>query len=601
MRAHGSGLPATVAGLLLLAAVAGATTAGTELPSWAFRMHLWPFDILYPDTGYSEIRQRLDRCVSAGADSTIVYLEEEHMYGTFVLDEGFTRMLVLLRVLVTEAHDRDLRVIVYLNGLEVMTHDAVDPETCSPLPGETMARRFPAWLQHDLGGEPIVYTCLDLGWVTPDMEDAWISPFSPYRDLFKRRLAALGEIGVDGAYIDATFMPGLQPDEESLRWGTTDAAAAANFSAQTGFPVPTRADWSDPDWRAWLLWRHEVIRDYLGELAAAAMTAGMVPFWESSSNDTPEGTVLGNETAITAELGIGFSPEIEPEDDWLAAFRMTQAARDLAPHSPLIFLGWPVRRDQAELELAIALAFSDTLYPTADAPYPDDVFAFANAIEEPVLDHRRPYWGNVALIYSVRNKDWSYQQGTHFDAYDDAFRELTRAHIPFRVLVLEQLDDDTLAPFSTVVLPAVASISDTEHALLRRHQVIVLGDTGSRDELWQERRQPLAWPSTLSIDPGDLTPDLPMALTAPATTYIAFYTDGAGGLFLFAVHEVPGGELILSHARPLQVTVYRQRSPAEHVTGNEVVVLVRGSLTVLHVAPFPRRPGGRPGPGPGPG
>ena len=140
------------------------------------------------------------------------------MYGTFVVDEGFDRMLALLRTVVAEAQDRELRVIVYLNGLEVMTHDAVDPDTCAPLPGDTMARSFPAWLQHDLAGEPIVYSCLDLGWVTPDMEDAWISPFSPYLDLFKSRLAALGEIAVDGVYIDATFMPGLQPDEESLRY-----------------------------------------------------------------------------------------------------------------------------------------------------------------------------------------------------------------------------------------------------------------------------------------------------------------------------------------------------------------------------------------------
>ena len=84
--------------------------------------------------------------------------------------------------------------------------------------------------------------------------------------------------------------------------------------------------------------------------------AGMVPFWESSSNDTPEGTTLGNESAVTSHNAMGFSPEIEPEGDGLSAFRMAHAARDFAPDHPMIYLGWPPDELTARLQLATALA-----------------------------------------------------------------------------------------------------------------------------------------------------------------------------------------------------------------------------------------------------
>ena len=95
-------------------------------PSWAFHLKLWPFDILLPDTGQGEILERLDGAVTAGANATIVYIEEEHMYGTFVDETGFAGILESLRYLVTGAHDRGLKVIVYLNGLEVMTRNAIE-------------------------------------------------------------------------------------------------------------------------------------------------------------------------------------------------------------------------------------------------------------------------------------------------------------------------------------------------------------------------------------------------------------------------------------------------------------------------------------------
>jgi hypothetical protein len=87
----------------------------------------------------------------------------------------------------------------------------------------------------------------------------------------------------------------------------------------------------------------------------------MVPFWESSSNDTLDSVNLANETAFTALNPMGFSPEVEPEGDWLAAFRMAHSARDFAPDHPMIYLGWPESTAAARHEFATALSFSNTL------------------------------------------------------------------------------------------------------------------------------------------------------------------------------------------------------------------------------------------------
>lgn len=547
-------------------------------------MKLWPFDILEPDMSEVEINGRLDDAVAASADATIVYIEEEHMYGTFVDEAGFEHIQQLLRYLCDGAHLRALRVLVYLNGLEVMTRDAVDPETCAPRSTVTMFSQHPDWVQRDLEDHPIVFSCIDEEWLTPDMEDAWISPFSPYRDLFKSRIASIGEAGADAIYIDATFMPGLQLDEENPVWGSTDAASAAAFVQSTGFSVPEAADWENPAWRSWLLWRHEAIRAYLAELADAAWDAGMAPFWESSTSDTDTTSLLGNETAITSLNPMGFSPEIEPEGDLIAAFRMMESARDFAPEHPLIYLGWPLSRAEAEEQLAVALSFSGNLYPTADAPYPPEVYAFADSIRREILDTRKPYWGKTALIYSTRNKDWSYPDSSHFESYDEAFRDLTAAHLPFRILVLEEIGADDLRNFDTLILPGVISISDGEFALFDEKKILARGEVGTRDENWERRPSPLVWSHPLSTGIEDLETGLPFEIDAPSIIFLSFFEDGTGGWVFFALPtDSQGGVLEFNAEKSLNLRLFRPDAELEKFSGKTITTPTLRELGVCHL------------------
>ncbi len=559
-------------------------TQATAFPEWAFRMRLAPFDVLEPGASDESIDARLADAAEEGATAVIVYIESEHMYGTFVDEAGFTGMLDRVAHLTASAAALDLRTLVYVNGLEVMTRGAYDG-ACQPTGVATMANEHPDWLQLDLSGEPIVYGCVDEAWLEPDWEDAWISPYSGYRDLFKERIGRLAAAGADGIYIDATFLPGFQLDEDDLRWGSADAAFAAAFEEATGLGLPAEEDLASDTFQAFLAFRHQAVADYLGDLGETAWSAGLVPFWESSSNDTPEGTALGNETAVTGRLGLGFSPEVEAEGDWPAAFRMAKAARELNQERPQIYLSWPEEEEEAALEFATAVAHSGTFYPTADAPWPDDGPDLLDAIAG-VLDWRVPYAGDVTLVYSWRNKDRTYDGEATFEAYVDAFEELTSRHVPLRIAALEDLPSDGLEGRSVAVLAGIEGLSDDEVAALSGATVVPVGeDIGTRGDDWSPREAPVAFGDAIDLD--DVEPWLPFGLEAPEGTLIEFYgdRDGAHRMALFAVSPDPGGSMVLwgADGSDLEVRSWSLGGGTTDDVGEEVQVPVDAPLVVVVV------------------
>jgi hypothetical protein len=558
--------------------------AAREFPDWAFSLHLWPFDILSPGMTEAEIDERLDLAADAQANAVIVYIEEEHMFGTFVDDAGFAGVRLQIEHLTVRAGELGLRTIVYVNGLEVMTRGAYDSR-CGSTGVPTMAGEHPDWVQLDLDGEPIVYACQDSDWLLPDWEDAWISPYSGYRDLFRGRIAELAEAGVDGIYIDATFLPGYQA-EGPHRWGSTDPGFTEAFRAATGFDMPAEADLGSPEFRAFLAFRHQAVADYLADLGDAARAAGLVPFWESSTNDTTEGTLLGNDTAVTGRAGLGFSPEVEAEGDWFAAFRMGKAARELNLERPMIYLGWPETSNAAMIELAIALAHSGTYYPTADIPVPPDAFEFMEEIGS-ILDRRIPYSGGLALVYSTRNQDLTYNDERFFAAWEEAAYQLLMRHLPFRIVPLEYVPEDGLDGFSTAVLPCLESISDEEGAVLAGvHVVSTVCEAGVRDEDWSERSTPLRLEDAGGLD--QVRAALPFGLEAPVETLIELYGDREGEhrMYLFAVSPLRSGRVVLTAAEGSSLTV-RAYSPGRETTeqtGETVTVPISTVFVVLEVS-----------------
>lgn len=577
------------AGLVLCiaaAAVAVPSRSGHEappepsdalFPAWAYSLKLWPFDLLFPDTSGAEIRQNLDRAARAGANTIIFYIEEEQMYRTFVDDAGWASILAKIGDLVTQAHKRNLKVIVYLNALEVMAHDACDDRSV-----RTLAREHPDWLQLDIHRKKMAWTCIENDWISKDMEDAWASPYSGFRDLFKRRLVDLGAQHIDGVYIDQASLPGLQDFGDN--WGSADPRFAAAFKQRYAMAVPTKVSWGNLVWRTFVEFRHEAVVEYLSDLAATARENGITPFFESSSNDTRDGTLLGNDPALTVRGAIAHSPEIEPEGDYRAAFRMAKFARDINPAQPILYLGWPESGKDAREEFSIALTFSGNYYPTADSPHPANAFAFIDSLQASVLGTRQPYH-EAALIYSTRNKDWTFPDERAFEAYSSAFLTLSQRHIPFRILPLETLDGPALDSVGTIVLAGIESISDAEFALLKSHTVALVGENGTRDESWRLRQTQLAFPSRIPI--SSLRPALPFTLSAPAATMIEYYTDRSDStrFFIFAFSPSTSGTITLGFPSAARVTVYELDRSQRKLTGSTVKVPIRDYLEIIDVVP----------------
>ena len=555
-----------------------------NFPQWTFSMKLWPFDILTPQTSQAETDEALANAVDEGATAVIFYIEEEHMYGTFVDDTGFTDMIEKIEHLTGSAATLGLHTIVYVNGLEVMTRGAFDRD-CNPTGIPTMASEYPDWLQLDLDGDPIVFECQNTDWLEPDWEDAWMSPLSGYRDLFKERIESLALAGVEGIYIDATFLPGFQPEDDDFRMGSTDPAFVEAFTTQTGYNVPTGQDFEEENFREFLLFRHQVLAEYLEDLADTAWEVGLVPFWESSTNDTPEGTTLGNETAVTGRSGLGYSPEIEPEGEWLAAFRIAKAARELNQERPMIYLGWPEEDEQATMEFALAIAHSGNYYPT-NFLVAEGAFDLMDEIGD-VLDLRVPYGGDVALVYSFRNQDFSFEDESFFDAYVEAFEELVTNHVPFRIVPLEYIEEDGVEGVETVVLPGIQGISDEEAYMINSKSVVLFGDDiATRDEGWDTLDDEIEFDDVIDLE--DVGPALPFGIDSPEETFIEFYghINGNHAMYLFAVSPDPQGEITLSAAdgTSLQVTTYRLDDVPTDDYGEKVTVEIDSNLLVLFVS-----------------
>jgi len=404
----------------------------------------------------------LDAARNHGANVVICYIDDEQTYETFVDTTGFNQTLSRIQYLVSEAHKRQLKVVCYLNGLEVIT---VGARTHAQMP--SLARNMPAVLQQDLNGYAMVwYTVAQTSWIPPDSEDAWASPLSSWKDLFKARLQSLAATGLDGVYIDATFLPGI--DDYGIKWASTDPGFNAAFAARYGGASPAAVDWNALSWRKWIYFRHEVIRDYLAECASIARTAGMLVFFESSSSDRLAGTWLGNDTPFTISGGVACSPEIEPEGDYRAAFRMSKVTRDADQDLPMWFLGWPENAEEARREFAITLCHSGNYYPTADAleHYPADAFPFVDQLREPILS-KRVSVQHTALVYPMRSKDYTWNSQSTFDAYSQAFSSLIRQHVDFRIIPLASITTQSLAGIDTLVLAGAECISDDQYALMK--------------------------------------------------------------------------------------------------------------------------------------
>ncbi|MBI4612389.1 MAG: hypothetical protein HY720_02155 [Planctomycetes bacterium] len=460
--------------LLSIAALAAPPLAAQErvFPDWCHGARIADL-VLSPDTPDRDLGEFVSDAREDGASVILVHFEEENFYGSLVDEGGWRRMLDRAGRLLESARRAGLRVAWYVNGLEVMTPGAArDRERPS------LARSHPDWLQRRAGrggpGTPIVFTGLEYGWIAPDMEDAWICPLSDYGELLRARLSELAGRGLDAVWIDACFLPGVQPGNEPI-WGCGCERCRVRFARDTGLSPDFPLIFADPAFQAWLAWREQLVASYLAGLAEHAWSLGVVPFYESSTLDSPDATLLGNDATILSASPIGYAPEIDAPgeeesmaraspEEWTAYLSMLLFARDMAGEKPCWVLQYAGGPSDAERELGMTLAATGNYFPVLGDDDPEarkfsrEAFRLVREVA-PLVRASRPL-APVAVLYSSRARDlhdgarggqYSTKGTRFFRSYRAAVGQLVQAHVPFRIVSVPAGPD--LSGVRAVVVP----------------------------------------------------------------------------------------------------------------------------------------------------
>ncbi len=441
-----------------------------RFPDWAYHARLADL-VLDPSVPDGELDELPEEWAGQGYTAVLVHFDAENGHDSLIDERGFAEYARRLGRLDDACRKRGIRTVWYVNGAEVMTPKAAqDPRRPS------LARAHPDWLQVDEQGRPIVFTGLSYDWVTPDMEDAWICPRSPYRDLLASRIRALVERGLDAVWVDAVFLPGVRPREI---WGCFCARCEKAYQDAQGKPLPRSP--ADPDWPRFLAFRHRSIAEHLHALSRAARDAGIFALYETSSIDGAEATVLGNDPTWNARPDLGMAPEIEeeaPADFW----RSVRFCRDVSGDVPIWVLHYAKDLPNGLWKLAAVAAHAPAYYPTVESDDEPSLRKLARAGFRR-LDRMAEWtkgtapWATAGLGYSSRLRDADPSGKTgHHGAYLRLAAKWSREHVPYRVFDLDRLDAKAdLSALRTFALPEVDRLEPAAEEALRPVPVLVVG------------------------------------------------------------------------------------------------------------------------------
>ena len=474
-----------------------------------------------PDDSQADIAARLDALANQRVSVVLADSPWGQAYSAWVDDSEFLAVQTTIATMVQQAHQRGLKVVMYMAGLELVSDPARNPGT-----------EHPGWPQRSLNGLAVLFNDInnsDEHWLTTGSWDLWLTPCRPtgsargsFHDLALSRVRQIVATGIDGLWIDQVYLPTDVGDHADL-WPSTDPCSMAAFQAATGLVAPTAENWDDLGWCRWVVWRHAQLRDFLLALkeTARAINPALVIFEENASADTSRATQNANdpiEYQADSDLSTGHEIETigdridEGEtgmrdatlDDWLAFRTMIAFTRGADEAKPSWILTYGYRpRDSAQLAglvMAEGANFYETQGPLMDTTVGE---AYRTQLFDWIANHAADLYSGrsaarVAVLYSPRTRDlldsgsgspYALEDSVHFAAYRALANRLYCAHLPFDVV----LDTDTAAfnHYSILILPEVQLMSDTTANALRTFtgHLITIGDTGRYDEWMNERAQ----------------------------------------------------------------------------------------------------------------
>lgn len=489
-------------------------------PQWARRARIAGAYFEPGEEGTYEAR--LDALAAQHVSVVLADCPLGSFYSAWADDAEFAANRDLIRRVTEGAHRRGMKVVLYLTSLEQIAEEGATA-------GRNPASAHPDWVQVSLEGDPLAFSDISSEqehWLEEGEIDVWMAPRSGYRDFYLSRVREVMTSGVDGLWIDVTYLPESIGGHEGL-WPSHDPFSAEAFQAAYGLELPPAEDWDDEAWRKWIVWRHEDLRHFLLAVKdeMKAVNPKAVFFEENWSADGSGATTYGNDPTIYAPLSdVATGHEIGTIGDrmdrgetgmeqasleqWQAFATMVKFARGADRGKPSWILTYGYQPDDA-IRLAGVIASQGANYYETRGPgmadsvgqdYRRQIFGWMAAHEAEIFDLES--LAQVALLYSGRNRDLVDQGGGEpYKVEDDGFLKeyravastLFSAHVPFDIVVDTGLTLDHLRPYRWLVLAGVECLSDSQAALVRDFvdnggRIVLTGDAGWADE-WGRPRQ----------------------------------------------------------------------------------------------------------------
>jgi hypothetical protein len=348
-------------------------------------------------------------------------------------------------------------------------------------------KAHPEWEMRGANGQPIGRFCLNSG----------------YLEAMEQIVAEQLAYGIDGFHIDMLDQ-GFGPP-----YGCWCDTCRTQFEKEYGHAMPAGVTW-DESWDQMLEFRYRSSERFEQALAAYIKQANPQVSVDFNYHGNPPFSFevgqrpvqhAGNGDFITGETGMwGFGA--------LPMGLNVEFYRAAVPH----------QRVQVAINRGVRIYHDQTTRPLNDLRY--ELFnlmahgAFVTVVDKMGFDGsldplayerlgqafqeaqaKQEHWGKkpvfeVGLYYSSRSRDWTGREQPlrWMQSFLGAHKALVYEHIPYGVVLDENLSLETLQQFPVVLLPNVTILSESEVVLLDRYvqeggKLIVTGFSGQFDRL----------------------------------------------------------------------------------------------------------------------
>lgn len=378
--------------------------------------------------------------------------------------------------------------------------DAVNEARASSMPvlaycvvqqGGHFLKAHPEFEMRGADGKPIGRFCLNSG----------------YLEAMKEIVSEQLGYGIAGFHIDMVDQ-GFGPP-----YGCWCDTCRRQFETEYRHPMPSGVTW-DEAWDHLLEFRYRTSERFEKALAAHIKAVnpdatvdfnyhGNPPFsfevGQRPVQHARNGDFVTGETGVWgfSALGVGLNAEFyraaTPGKPFQVAIQRGVHMYHDQTTRPVNDLRWELHTLLAHgafVTMVDKTAFDGALDPVA---YERVGMAFSDAVA------RRSHFGHkpvyeVGLWYSSRSRDWIGRDNPNrwFQSFQGAHRACVLEHLPFGVILDENVNPDTLRQFPVVCLPNVGILSEREVGMLRRYveeggNLLITGQSG----LFDARGKPL--------------------------------------------------------------------------------------------------------------